>query len=897
MSMLGSDTTHIVGSMNWEPVRKRLLAAELEDALQAVTELRESMEVLRGAEYPLMLSALLPALSSIITSRTKPSPDTTSVDHRLRHAVLEFMARFPQNDKLRPHAPHLVAVALDVLTRDFEANALLSCRIIFDLFKVYRNLPQDHVQPFLEFVLQALRNMPTAVIRNFSYSTLTSTLPASSSTSLDRQTERVDQTSQIGSPSMETEGKDKAHEEPSAAKETPRKEEDGTANKESTPPPATSSDGSSPAPNRLALRSNASFRVLTECPLILMLLFQFFPKFQKTSIPSLIAAMTEILGLRPPSFQSFPPPAKNDVHLKRIYYTRVRELIAAQAKTLSFLTYLLRGFASDLKPYAERLASNVVALMSSCPKESIGTRKELLVATRHLLSSDFRHGFFRHVDVLLDEKVLLGSHHRYADNNLLRPLGYTTLSELVQHVRTKLTMAQVSRVVSIFSRVLHDSTVRVALGTQYSACRTLLSLIELAYHNKDSNIQLGRDILIRILSTLVDKLKALVVVFPDIYKAEKSREESRGSVWQKRPDPLAPSDTVRDVQSMVRTIIAGCKTLIYYAANYRNQRDKTKVPRPQPGVNDEVVTAMLRLTNGEILIVQEYILSAIPAIKLLKEEGPCSYSLPGDKTHSEHYRDALTYFAASFTGLDGFTLRRTLGRQLEFTIDAIIRDPVAMVFTRHLLASNATTSFEVCGMMLNYLVDHMDDLALCRTDGIVFLSQPGDDEDEETGSTKCRYSRKTCAPLPSDEMLRAKSTTLLHLFERVLKSLSIYSENEKLVRRHLRRIVVECLRSSMENSEECAVSYNMLLRYIFRSISAGKFEESYKELLPLIPTVLNGLYKIICSSVELPVRHTAIELCLTIPARLSSLLPHMNLLLRVIVRALISGVGDLVNLG
>jgi transformation/transcription domain-associated protein len=40
-----------------------------------------------------------------------------------------------------------------------------------------------------------------------------------------------------------------------------------------------------------------------------------------------------------------------------------------------------------------------------------------------------------------------------------------------------------------------------------------------------------------------------------------------------------------------------------------------------------------------------------------------------------------------------------------------------------------------------------------------------------------------------------------------------------------------------------------------------------------------------------------IELVLTIPARLSSLLPHMNLLLRVIVLALKSNSDDLVNLG
>jgi transformation/transcription domain-associated protein len=760
------------------------------------------------------------------------------------------------------------------------------------LFKVYRNLP-DHVQPFLDFVLQTLRNMPMAVIQNFSYTALTSTVPVSKPSSGENQSEK-DTREESGSaqPTEEGESLEKADSPADTGKN------EGDTKQESV----SSSAGellttSSTSPHRLALRSNASFRVLTECPLILMLLFQFFPKFQKSNIPSLIAVMTEVLGQRPPPFSSFPASAKNDIHLKRIYYTRVRELIAAQTKTLSFLTYLLRGFSNELKPYGDRLAGNVVALMSSCPKESVGTRKELLVATRHLLSSEFRSGFFRHVDVLLDEKVLMGSHHRYADHNLLRPLGYTTLSELVQHVRTKLTMAQVSRIVSIFSRVLHDSTVRVALGTQYSACRTLLSLIDLVYHNKDPNVQLGRDILIRVLSTLVDKLRNLVAAFPETSKAESSREASKGSSWENRPDPLAPFDTVRDIQSMVRTIIVGSKTLIYYLANYRNQRNKETAPRPQPGVNDEVVTAMLRLTNGEGLIVQEYILAAIPAMKLLKEEGPSSCGIPGDKTLTEHYRDALTYFAASFTGLDGFTLRRTLGRQFDFIVDTIVQDQTAMVVPRHLLASNAGTSFEMCGMMLNYLVDHMDELALPRSDEIVFLEPPGEEDNDDCGSTEKRFHRKTCAPVISDEMSRSRSATLLQLFERILKSLSVYPENEPLVRRHLRRIVVECLRSSMENPDQWPDSYCMLLRYVFRSISAGKFEESYKELLPLIPTVLNGLYRTICASVELPVQHTAIELCLTIPARLSSLLPHMNLLLQVIVKALVSDVGDLVNLG
>jgi hypothetical protein len=57
------------------------------------------------------------------------------------------------------------------------------------------------------------------------------------------------------------------------------------------------------------------------------------------------------------------------------------------------------------------------------------------------------------------------------------------------------------------------------------------------------------------------------------------------------------------------------------------------------------------------------------------------------------------------------------------------------------------------------------------------------------------------------------------------------------------------------------------------------------------------LFRVLRATDDLVLRHTIIELLLTIPARLSSLLPHMNLLLRVIIRALESYSGDLVNLG
>jgi transformation/transcription domain-associated protein len=145
--------------------------------------------------------------------------------------------------------------------------------------------------------------------------------------------------------------------------------------------------------------------------------------------------------------------------------------------------------------------------------------------------------------------------------------------------------------------------------------------------------------------------------------------------------------------------------------------------------------------------------------------------------------------------------------------------------------------------------------------------------------------------------MKKSSNAYLQLFERILKSLSSYPENERALRPHLKKIVSTCLRSSLEKTEVRADNYCMLLRYVFRSISAGKFEESYRELLPLIPAVLNGLFRILSSTDDTTLCHTLIELVLTIPARLSSLLPHMNLLLRVIIMALESNSDDLVNLG
>lgn len=94
------------------------------------------------------------------------------------------------------------------------------------------------------------------------------------------------------------------------------------------------------------------------------------------------------------------------------------------------------GIASQ--PHQNELAAAVIQLLLNCPAEPVTSRKELLVATRHILATDFRKAFFKKIDVLLDENVLIGKGR--GAQEVVRPLAYSTLADLIHHVRTDLTV-------------------------------------------------------------------------------------------------------------------------------------------------------------------------------------------------------------------------------------------------------------------------------------------------------------------------------------------------------------------------------------------------------------------------------------------------------------------------
>lgn len=67
---------------------------------------------------------------------------------------------------------------------------------------------------------------------------------------------------------------------------------------------------------------------------------------------------------------------------------------------------------------------------------------------------------------------------------------------------------------------------------------------------------------------------------------------------------------------------------------------------------------------------------------------------------------------------------------------------------------------------------------------------------------------------------------LLRLFKVVFGSVTLFQKNERMLRPHLQTIVLSCLRYTTRVKDP--TNYYFLLRALFRSISGGKFETSYK---------------------------------------------------------------------
>ncbi|KAI8368238.1 uncharacterized protein BYT42DRAFT_123486 [Radiomyces spectabilis] len=804
-------------------------------------ELRDQVEVFQTLEYPRFLSTLIPVFLDILQNGT-PVFVSNAPEQKLRNILLEIIFRLPQTEPLKQYAADISRTLMQLLRVENEDNAVVCVKIIIDLHRSFRHVLEDQVQPFLDIVQEIFQNMEQAVKDAFD-------VPCT----------------------------------PAGSAVTPGP----------NPLLATSPRPMSPAsdvpetPSKVLAKSLYSFKVLTECPIIVVLMFQSYRRYASDNIMKFIPLIFSTLNLqaKPQAEAAEAARARGEVFVGVSPEIRNRsvynDFIVAQVKTMSFLAYILRSYTALLRPYQNQIPDFVIRLLRDCPPESTATRKELLVATRHILSTDFRTSFVSKIDILLNEKVLIGN--GVTSHDTLRPLAYSMLADLVHHIRSELTPAQLSRTVHIYSRNLHDPTLAPSIQTMCG--KLLLNLIDCII--KNPNKMEARDLLMRILEAFLNKFAALNIQFDTClreYKKRKQQSTTDESDAAKKSDgdilevfdferarsihtagyiPDPSHDGVKDGRFMFRNFIIGMKPL-FIGLRHCN----SPPPAGQDAVNLQNYAQYARnFSQSDIdiflglfregLMCFEYFnvdnydsdgsLPNFASDQQDSEEGSIGSNALSLKlgTQVNGEKELLDMFSTVFTLLDPAIFQEIFASQIEFYFKQTLINP-ALVNVAHYYLINETSTQGFAGILLRFLVDRIDRL----------------------GDSDMHYS-----------------AVLLHLFRLTFMAVNLFPDaNESILQPYLANLVMSCFKLSSKAKEPA--NYFLLLRALFKSIGGGRFELLYKEVSPLLQVLLENLNSLLTLAHKPEMRNLFVELCLAVPVRLSTLLPYLPYLMRPLVIAL-----------
>ncbi|CAN0918697.1 Transcription-associated protein 1 [Linum grandiflorum] len=714
-------------------------------------------------------------------------------EHKLRNIVVEILNRLPHSEVLRPFVQDLLKVAMQVLTTDNEENGLICIRIIFDLLRNFRPTLENEVQPFLDFVCKIYQNFSLTVSHFF---------------------------------------------------------DNMTATQEDVKPMETSSSSdqgimsSGYVGNGQLNPSTRSFKVVTESPLVVMFLFQLYSRLVQTNIPTLLPLMVDAI--------SVPGPDKVPPHLKSHFI----ELKGAQVKTVSFLTYLLKSFSDYIRSQEDRICKSIVNLLVTC-SDSVSIRRELLVALKHVLGTDFKRGLFPLIDTLLEERVLVGAGR--ACYETLRPLAYSLLAEIVHHVRSDLSLSQLSRIIYLFSSNMHDASLSLSIHT--TCARLMLNLVEPIFEKgvDQPSMDEARVLLGRILDAFVGKFSTFKRTIPQLLEeGEEGKERVTLRSKLELPVqavlnlqvPVEHSKEVTDCKNLIKTLVMGMKTIIWSITHAHLPRSQVSpsthgghslVPVSQPP-NLAAQQAFKGMREDELWKASGVLKSGVHCLALFKEK--------------DEERDMLNLFSQILGIMEPRDLMDMFSLCLPELFECMINNTqLVHIFSSLLQSPKVYRPF--ADVLVNFLV-------ISKLDALKLPDSPA-------------------------------AKLVLHLFRFIFGAVAkAPSDFERILQPHVPVIMEVCMKNATE--VEKPLGYMQLLRTMFRALAGCKFELLLRDLIPMLQPCLNMLLTMLEGPTGEDMVDLLLELCLTLPARLSSLLPYLPRLMRPLVLCLKGG-DDLVSLG
>lgn len=218
--------------------------------------------------------------------------------------------------------------------------------------------------------------------------------------------------------------------------------------------------------------------------------------------------------------------------------------------------------------------------------------------------------------------------------------------------------------------------------------------------------------------------------------------------------------------------------------------------------------------------------------------------------------DVLDWVGAVMCEVNLHVFQEVWTQKIGFFFENAQRRPVLMHVTQ-MLFGRETISPTLVAIVLRFLIDRLPELG---------------EYDDQTAAVAIR------------------------LFKMSFGAVTLFPPlNEPILAAHLGKLIMDCFPLAAKATKP--TNYFHLLRGLFRAIGGGggRFELLYKEVLPLLPEMLEYLHRQLLASDGVS-RDMIVELCLTVPLRLTHLLPYLTYLMQPLALAL-RGSPELVSQG
>lgn len=841
---------------------------DIRSKLNIASELRDSIEINQvTADQDHFVPQLLPEITRLL-EQTPVSMSSFSLEHKLRHCLLDILSRLQPSEALKPEAAKLLDLMVKIIKCDNEENGIVCMKVLTNLHRAYKSLLADHVQPFLDLVIELITNVPQLVHDLFD--TPSGDHEDQNSSSNNQNDSRIGGNAGHNLSHLNTAGTSNPCPTPNPnGAQTPTPVYIGQT-LASTPSGTSGAGNSNQAAQNNLFPAMNSFKVLTECPIIIVLLFTSHRQVIMQSLPVLIPHVIDILTLetvpqarehaaaeaRGTHFAGVAPALRNSPN--RSAYT---DFVIAQIKVMSFVAFIVRAFSHAMQQHLPLIPNFVVRLLKDCPPESSSARKELLVSLRHILNTEHRVFFLSKVSILLEERVLIGSGLTAHEN--LRPLAYSTVADLIHHVRNELTVSQIWQAVRVYTRNLLD----MSLAAHYQGMCLKLLLNVLDRLTSMSKPDQGRQILLLVLKSVVDRMRMVNRQGIELEAAIR-RSKDVINIHQE-----IPHCDIKDAKFVFRSLVLFLRSLIFGL--------KASNPPAKHSIGTAQWQEVARIFGSDgVQLFRQLLRESIQGFALYKSDSvsgdsesssqeaaassppppttsvpttaasisaspvsiPAPPAAPNASNNNQAVNDLMDALVAVYMQLDPATFNEVFEQEIEMLVEAVIERPEFLHIT-YLLTGNEATSPGFSAIMLQYLMKR-----------IHLVGEPG-------------------------------GLTLLKLFKQCFSAVNVFpTANEAVIILHLRDLIVKSLELANDATEPSR--YFSLLQHLFRTLGGGRFDSVYKTVLPLLYYLLETLNKRLSVARLEEERNVYADLCLTVPVRLSLMVPHLNFLMKPLTQAL-----------